>query len=244
MKDQYFGDVNDFRKFGLLRSLTTSDRLCLGVCWMLTEPDTRTDGRLLAYLGDPRKYRQRDPELFDWLKQVVGCEKDRRTARIEESVLLGSAAFQSQILTDRQSERREYFSECAKRLARCDLVFFDPDTGLGIRSTPRGRKYSCKYLYWDEVCDTFAAASSVLIYQHFPHEERSGYITRMTGALLERTRAATVFSFSTPNVLFLLAAHERHTAAFRKQLSSIRSVWANQIVAAEHEAQAELWLPT
>ena len=240
MKDQYFGDVNDFRKYGLLRSLTTPDRLSLGVCWMLTEPDTRTDGKLLAYLGNPKRYRHLDPDLFSWLKQVVDCEKDRRTARIEGSTLLGSASFQSTILTDRHSERRGYFSECATRFARCDLVFFDPDTGLEVKSTPRGRKGSCKYLYWDEVCTTFAAESSVLIYQHFPHEERAGYIARVTGTLHEQTRAATVFSFSTPNVLFLLASQERHAAAFRNQLSVIRSVWApNQIVAAEHPASAE-----
>jgi hypothetical protein len=244
VKDQYFGDVNDFRKYGLLRSLIAPDRLCLGVSWMLTESDTRTDGRFLAYLGKPKEYRHLDYELFDWLKQVVDCEKDRRTARIEGAALLGSASFQSRILTDCDLERRGYFSECDRRFARCDLVFFDPDNGLEIRSTPSGRKGSCKYLYWDEVCNTFTASSSVLIYQHFPHEKRVGYIDRVTGALQERTRAATVFSFSTPNVLFLLASQERHAAAFRKQLSAIRSVWPpNQIVAAEHPAPAELLLP-
>ena len=54
VKDQYFGDVNDFRKYGLLRVLAGSDRLRLGVCWMLTA---------------------RDAALFDWLRQVVGEEK-------------------------------------------------------------------------------------------------------------------------------------------------------------------------
>jgi hypothetical protein len=52
MKDQYFGDVNDFRKYGLLRVLVGTDHLRLGVCWMLTRPDSRTDGGLLAYLGE------------------------------------------------------------------------------------------------------------------------------------------------------------------------------------------------
>ena len=48
MKDQYFGDVNDFRKYGLLRLLTLQDGLRLGVCWMLTAPDGRPDGRRLC----------------------------------------------------------------------------------------------------------------------------------------------------------------------------------------------------
>lgn len=209
---------------------------------MLTAPDGSTDGRLLAYLCNPRKYRDRDPELFDWLKQVVGCERDRRTARIEGSALLGSVSFQSRILTDSYSERREYFSECATRFGGCDIVFFDPDTGLEIKSTPRGRKDSCKYLYWNEVSKAFTAASSVLIYQHYPREHRAGYIARLARALLERTHAARVFSFGTPNVLFLLASQERHVAAFRERVSTIRSGWGpSEIVAAEHP---ELLLPT
>jgi len=137
------------------------------VCWMLTEPDRRADGRFLAYLNEPTRYRHHDPKLFDWLQQVVQVERDRRTARIEASTLLGLASFQSKILADGRSARRNYFAECAARFERCDMVFFDPDNGLEIKSTLRGRKHSCKYLYWDEVCATFTAGSSVLIYQHF-----------------------------------------------------------------------------
>src|SRR5271169_1019783 len=100
MKDQYFGDVNDFRKYGLLRLLVGPGSLRLGVCWMLTEPDGRTDGTLLAYLGQPTTYRHHDPVLFDWLSKVISEENDRRTARIETSTMLGLSSFQSTILTD------------------------------------------------------------------------------------------------------------------------------------------------
>jgi hypothetical protein len=235
MKDQYFGDVNDFRKYALLRALIIPDRLRLGVCWMLTEADGRTDGKLLSYLGKPATYRQHDAELFDWLKQVVEVEADRRTARMEASDLLGSASFQSRTLTDRENERNDYFSECSARFSDCDLVFFDPDNGLEVKSKRRGHKKSCKYLFWEEVCNTFAACSSVLIYQHFPRKEREQYIGKLSSELRERTRAATVFSFRTPNVLFLLASQERHAGAFRVRLAGIRSNWhPNQIRADEH----------
>ena len=163
MKDQYFGDVNDFFKYGLLRSLPKSDRLSLGVCWMLTKPDGRTNDQLLTYLDQPNKYRHCDPDLFDWLRQIVVVEEDRRTARIAESTLLGSALFKPGYVTDKNPQRNEYFTECASRFAGCDLIFFDPDNGLEVKSTQRGRKGSCKYLYWNEVCATFDAGSSVLI---------------------------------------------------------------------------------
>jgi hypothetical protein len=39
VKAQYFGDVNDYRKFSLLRPLAAAGRFRIGVCWMMTEPD-------------------------------------------------------------------------------------------------------------------------------------------------------------------------------------------------------------
>ena len=233
MKDQYFGDVNDFRKYGLLRALAVSEGLRLGVCWMLTEGDNRADGNLLGYLSKPKEFRHRDPELFDWLRQVVAVEQDRRTARIEGADLLGAAVFQSKILTDRRSDRLEYFSDCSDRLACCDLIFFDPDMGLEV-SKPRGRKLSCQYLYWDEVQETFEAGSSVLIYQHFPRQKREEYIPRVAQQLKERTGAGAVFSFHTSHVLFILAAQDRHVDSFRGRKSVIEFNWKEHIAVTEH----------
>ena len=44
MKDQYFGDVNDYLKYGLLRALQSQGDLKLLVAWMLTPNDARSDG--------------------------------------------------------------------------------------------------------------------------------------------------------------------------------------------------------
>jgi hypothetical protein len=233
VKDQYFGDVNDFRKYGLLRALAVSVGLRLGVCWMLTEADNRTDGKLLGYLSKPKDFRHCDPELFDWLRQVVTIEQDRRTARIEGAELLGAAVFHSKILSDRRSARSEYFSDCSDRLACCDLVFFDPDMGLEV-AKPRGRKLSCQYLYWDEVQATFDTGSSVMIYQHFPRQVREEYIPGIAQQLKERTGAPAVFSFHTPHVLFVLASQERHLDSFRLRKPVIEAAWNDHIAVAEH----------
>ena len=75
----------------------------------------------------------------------------------------------------------------------------------------------------------------MLIYQHFIREERDGFIARMASELQRRTKAAAVFSFRTPHVLFVLASQERHAAGFRKKLGVIKSFWApKEIVALEH----------
>jgi len=90
-------------------------------------------------------------------------------------------------------------------------------------------------LYWDEVCETFVAGSSVLIYQHFIRENRERFTNRIVNELRERTGTEAVFSFRTPHVLFVLASRERHAIVFRKRLASIRSTWvAKQIRAEEH----------
>jgi hypothetical protein len=223
MKDQYFGDVNDFRKYILLRALVLPDRLRLGVCWMLTPADSRTDGNFLAYLRRPEVHRRHDPELFDWLKQVVEVERDRRTARIETSSLFGPASFHSEALTDSEEQRGLYFSSCPSIFAGCDLVFFDPDNGLEVRSKPRGRKDSCKYIYWEEIEKTFSGGSSVLVYQHFPRVKRERYMDRTAQELRKRTATAAVFSFRTSQVLFLLAARGQHAATFRARVLDIQS---------------------
>ena len=36
MKDQYFGDINDYRKYGILRALQSKGQRTLLVAWMLT----------------------------------------------------------------------------------------------------------------------------------------------------------------------------------------------------------------
>src|SRR5580765_8354193 len=134
---------------------------------MLTEADSRPDGKSLAYLRQPTNYRDRDSDLFDWLHQVVAIEEDRRTVRIEGSQMLGRCAFHSKILTDDLRQRQGYFKECIEKFAGCDLVFFDPDNGLEIKTIRCGQKNSCKFLYWDEARGLFDAGSSVLSYQHF-----------------------------------------------------------------------------
>ena len=85
----------------------------------------------MGYLSKPKEFRHRDPELFDWLRQVVPVEKDRRTARIEGADLLGAAVFQSKILNDRHNDRLEY-SRIAQIAWRVAIYILRPGHG------PRG----------------------------------------------------------------------------------------------------------
>jgi hypothetical protein len=74
VKEQYVGDVNDYRKYALLRALADGGRTKIGVAWMLTPPDGRPDGNMLAYLEKP-SFRTFDPGLFDLMRQVSSMPK-------------------------------------------------------------------------------------------------------------------------------------------------------------------------
>jgi hypothetical protein len=242
VKDQYFGDVNDYRKYSLLRAILGSATVRLGVCWMLTAPDSRTDGRHLAYLDNPAKFRSFDHELFDWLQQTMRQYPDRRIARIEATDLLAGVVYFAELLADGHAHRRTWFANCRRQLEACDLIFFDPDNGLE-RSVAHGRRHSHKFLYWAEVRETFAAGASVLVYQHFPREARAAYIERLVERLRVETGASAIFSFSTPFVLFLLAAHERHTTSFREVVRKLPLRWPEKEIAAREVQPAPAPLP-
>ena len=231
MKDQYFGDVDDYRKHGLLREILAWANVRLGVCWMLTAPDSRTDGGHLAYLDNPKKYRVFDCELFDWLQETMNRYPDRRTAQIEAAGLLPGAVYFAELLPDGHASRKAWFAGCRCKLAACDLVFFDPDNGLE-RSVAFGRRQSHKFLYWAEVRKTFSAGASVLVYRHFPREARAAYIERMAERLQIETGAPAVFAFSTPHVVFLLAAQERHAASFREVVLKLPLHWPEKEIMA------------
>lgn len=136
-----------------------------------------------------------------------------------------------------------YFAKAASLFAGCDVVFFDPDNGLEIASRPRERRNSCKHLYWEEVSTTYQSGASVLVYQHFVREKRDSYTARIADQLKASTGAAAVFAFSTPHVLFILAAQQRHLAAFRTSLPVIGSRWNGQIAVSEFCTQTRPLTP-
>ena len=52
MKNQYFGDINDYRKYGLSsHTFRIMGNFASALCWMLTAPDSRTDGKFIDYVG-------------------------------------------------------------------------------------------------------------------------------------------------------------------------------------------------
>jgi len=225
MKNQYYGDVNDYRKYGLLRTLKRETDLRLGVCWMLTKDDERPDGGKVSYLDSPVRYRDFDPPLFDHLVDSVSTRGRRNVAEIERAELLPGAWFHQELLMDDAAEREAYFERLHARSTHTDLLFFDPDNGIEVKSTSYGRKNSSKFLYWREVEAAYSNGASVLFYQHFRREPRDAMVRRLANECARLTGAASVSAFRTSHVVFLLLAQDRHAQALRHAGNAVAAAW-------------------
>ncbi len=229
MKNQYFGDINDYRKYGLLRRLLAGGASSLLVVWMLTPNDGRSDGLLVQYLQKPQKWRHFDPELFTSLSAMLRARRPRSVDLIEHSALLPRCRFFSDIVGDRRDARTSYFQHLVRQAPQSDLIFLDPDNGLEVKSMPLGRRGSCKYLYWHEVQELFSVGCSLLIYQHFRRVDRNRFVTSTARELARRVGIRSTLTFRTPQVLFLLAAQPRHRQRLRSAAEALAPQWADQI---------------
>lgn len=237
MKNQYVADINDYRKYGLLRTLSGSGKIRTGVCWMLTPNDNRTDGQFTRYLNSPGQWKQFDSPLFEHLADCIRDGK-RHVSRIESTGVLQNAIYHRDLLSDIPEERSRYFEDMHERLQGVDLLFFDPDNGLEIKSRPYGRKQSSKFLYWHELTHAFSAGKSILLYQHFIREKREQFITRLSSELCRRLDVPEVLSFRTPHVVFFLISQPEHAQHFEERTAVVAEQWREQIyVSAHRQAQ-------
>lgn len=220
MKEQYVGDVNDYRKYALLRLLGRSG-LKLGVCWMLTPNDGRSDGNKLGYLDQPKQERH-DPELFSLLRRVRNEPDARRLILIEGSEILPRAVFVNTIVPETLFERQLWFRQASAALADTDLIFFDPDNGIEVGSVAKGRRNSSKYVYRDELAATYRTGHSLLVYQHFQRKERESFIRDVAVDLRRIAADAEIWAFRTSHVVFMLAIQPRHRAALSAAAEHVR----------------------
>jgi hypothetical protein len=170
MQNRYTGDIGDFAKYGLLRALGAGKKL--GVAWYLYPDESHNaDGKHIAYLDTPGKWRHLDPLLFDCLQSII-CSKHREVKQIEASVILGDAHYSSVSLAfegrhkERATQRGKWFETVLSDLSGCDVVFADPDNGLC-----EDRKYKqASKSYWKRIpvseALVLASGRTAIIYHH------------------------------------------------------------------------------
>jgi len=228
LKDQYFGDVNDYRKYGLLRCIAEVG-LKIGVCWLLTPDDRKGHGELRRYLAEPERWRDYDNQLYDALQRLGDPKVPRTVKYAHEWSLVPGARYFTERLADQAEARDIYFHAAFTALAGSDLIFFDPDNGLEVSSTPRGSKGSAAYVYRREIGEAFKKGYSILLYQHYPRVNRARFAHFLADRLAEELGAAEVSAFVTSHVVFFLVQQPGHRRALAAASESVRSKWHGQI---------------
>jgi hypothetical protein len=236
MKNQFFGDIRDYRKYGLLRILSGGKEDSSAICWMLTPDVGGPDGKHINYLRQCEKWRQFDKDLFDALHQAVIVDEERNVTRAEVPEILDPKVFSfyKEPLTDNVRHRREYFREFLSFAVGRDLVFFDPDNGLEVKRKPRGRKGSSRFLYLDELSAAFEAAHSIVIFQFYLFKKPEDVIKERTNQILSRLEVEEIASFHTDNVVFFLIPQAKHLNALNERTAKVRKAWVGQIQACWH----------
>jgi integrase len=228
MKHQYFGDINDFLKYALLRTIGQASGLRLAVCWMLTPDDGRSDGGKTTYLDTPATWRHYDPELFDLLNDAVS-RGPRNISVAETGNMLPGAVYHADILQDDLRSRRQYFDRLEGRAAVSDLVFFDPDNGMEVKSKPKGRKGSAKYLHWEEAKRFSALGKSLIVFQHFARVERGAFIAALRQRFEKECGVGWVGALRTSNVAYFVVPAVAHEAELQAACAAVGRRWYPQV---------------
>jgi hypothetical protein len=226
MKNQYFGDISDYRKYGLLRCLQGSG-LGVTVSWMLTPDDGGNDGKLTDYLDDPDSWRHHDPELFDALRKALSHPRHRKVGAATS--FLKGANFVEDVLDGSVDARVAWFDRTVESISSTTLLFLDPDNGLEVASTGRNTRGSEKYIHWEEVSVFWSIGASILIYQHFPRVKRSVFVPRICEKLSEACPGQDPIAIVSGRVLFLLVGQPDYREQLEDCARQAERRWGAQL---------------
>lgn len=186
MQNRYTGDVGDFGKYGLLRALCLPEggrgpALRLGVVWYLTSDESHnSDGRHIGYLEPTPKnakaFRVCDPSLYDTLAEIVRGGARNVSAIRQRRVLPDDTVFYERLLdlsdhavhprpASRMHARQEWVQGAVEATQSCDVVFVDPDNGIGT-TVQASSRLGAKYVLLEELVPYLDRGQTLVIYHH------------------------------------------------------------------------------
>lgn len=190
MQDRYAGDVGDYGKIALLKTLRKRG-LSIGVNWYYTLPPESEKDRDGSFKQNDGKYKiseemaKLDSELAQTLNAISDPDNpDRSVDALEKADLISGAVYYDDPLT--VEGRTEWHLRAMKKLEGLNLVFLDPDNGLLVKSVKQGSARSVKYVFHDEVKAYLDRSQSVLIYNHRCRKQEPKYFEDIFALMRER----------------------------------------------------------
>jgi hypothetical protein len=230
MKNQYFGDVGDYGKYGLLRFLA-GNNIKIAVNWYLTPGDGSNDGKHITYLNK-EKNRSYDAELFDLLKEMVYAG-NRSVTEFQNKNVIPNAVYYDNVLRlegaikfERNKNRRKWHEKALETCRGADLVFLDPDNGACDKEPSKIRD-SIKYCYADEIAGYFKAGQDVVYYcqkGRRTYEQWEMAKTLMKRRLPEAGLTAVTFNRGTQRT-YIFVLHEESYQRYAGLLQKFLKRW-------------------
>jgi len=136
MKNRFYGDVNDYIKYGILDILADHYN-SLGINWYLTDDQhgKQSDGNKTEYFDKEDKWKSFNTQIFSRLKERVKKQQRSITYCGQDNIIDFKFEFCEQLPdnadpNDYEALRNEWHTRAKEHLKKCDLVFFDPDMGV------------------------------------------------------------------------------------------------------------------
>lgn len=163
MRDQYAGDVSDAVKFSLLRALAGQDRR-LGIAWYYVPGDDgRPDGRHTEWLADP-SWTAIDQDL----QAALSAMQIRSVSSLEACPIWPEGTLFHTDPVPGSASRVQWALQMRRKLAEADLVFLDPDNGVGGRSAKHASWGEVRSLVSSDRCTAFITFPG-----RTPHDEQT-----------------------------------------------------------------------
>ena len=227
MKRQYFADQRDYFKYSIIRHLLEQEIRCT-VCWMLTPDDAPHAGQLIDYVGDAANWRNRDPDVFDFLsEQVIHGPPDMDSIELPDSPI-GQCHFHNAPFPMPIDQRLAYFDNCIEdgRERNSQLVFVDPDIGPPPANPPLANNLE-KYITWQEIAHIYNHDFSVLIFHYLQRNpaQRAVQVTYAQHQLQVFLPDAVIHTLRTENLAFYFAVQVEHNHLVHLSIESIVRDW-------------------
>jgi hypothetical protein len=218
MKNQYFGDFGDYQKFSLLKHLRDLSGLKIIVHWMKTKDDSSNDGAKIKYLSNVNEWNTFEPEIFDFLTKHLALNM-RDLSLYEKSQHARNIIFLNEYI-EGEGVRHKLLEKILNN--NSDLIFFDPDNGIEVKSTNSKNKH--KYIMWDDIKTAFDSGKSVLVYQHYSRMNRDKFIAQKLTEFNDHFREG-IFVIKVKHSVYFLLSQEKHKAQISTGLESYSSLW-------------------
>ena len=229
MQDKYVGDIGDFGKYGLLRTLAgiepeAEPRYRLGIVWYL-----RLDAKL-QYLSEPGGLCHYDNKLFSALLDIVS-RQTRTVKEIEHSEIVpkGTVFFAEQV--PGRHKRGEWLSRALEETEETEIAFLDPDNGLATSKMEAEGGRSQKHAYLDEVSPFVKRGQTVVIYQSYRRGDGDSRETEVRRWRDERLRELDLDErprvVGTTDRAFIVLPATRHAKHIDNRLRGIGDRWSS-----------------